>query len=62
MIDTRRTQVIDMPAVLSDLSPNAVALNAQAEIIRSRAVTGRVIEARSGFRPRNSTRCWMLRG
>ncbi|MBX3489221.1 MAG: polysaccharide biosynthesis tyrosine autokinase [Parvibaculum sp.] len=44
MIDTRRTQVIDMPAVLSDLSPNAVALNAQAEIIRSRAVTGRVIE------------------
>lgn len=44
MIDTRRTQIVDMPSVLSDLSPNAVVLNAQAEIIRSRAVTGRVIE------------------
>lgn len=41
MIETRREQVVDIESVLSD--PNAGAVSAQAALIRSKSVVGRVI-------------------
>lgn len=44
MIETRREQVVDIESVLSDLSPKGGALGAQASLIQSKSVVGRVID------------------
>lgn len=43
LIDTRKTQVIDMDAVLSGLSADTAVVDSQVELIKSRTLAGRVV-------------------
>jgi len=44
LIDPQRTQVLDMEAVLSGLSPDTGTIDSQVELLRSRTIAHRVVE------------------
>ena len=44
LLDRQKTQVVDMRAVMSGLSPDSAAVDSEVEILRSRALAARVIE------------------